>query len=169
MIMLLIEFVTKNIFGIILFNVFCGIIGSVVGALLYKMMLRKYKKRRFKRFLIKSGTYFGSDSRTVYAMNKTSFHQSLLVGDYLIQILVSIAKLIMSGIVALALIVILRAFWVSSPIIIGLAGLFCGIESRKLRDYLRIYHEMFRYVYGEDYFKSEIEGIKQYWDKTTGK
>ena len=169
MIIVVVDFITKNIIGIILFNVFCGIIGSVVGALLYKTMLRKYKKRRFKRYLIKSGTYFGSGSRTVYAMNKTSFHQALLVGDYLIQILVSIGKLIMSSMVFLALIVILRTFWFSSPIIISVAGFFCGVELRKLRDYLRIYHEMFRYVYGEEYFKSEMEGIKQYWDKTTGK
>jgi len=167
--MVVLDFITKNIIGIILFNVFCGIIGSVLGAFLYKTLSRKYKKRRFKRFLIKSGTYFGSGSRTVYAMNKTSFHQALLVGDYVIEIMVSLSKLIMSGIIALALMLVLRAFWISSPIIIGVAGMFCGIEFRKLRDFLGIYHEMFKYVYGDEYFKTEIEGIKQYWDKATKK
>ena len=47
--------------------------------------------------------------------------------------------------------------------------LFCGVEYRRLKDYLKIYDRMFKYVYGDEYFKSEMEGIKQYWDKMTGK
>ena len=165
----IIDFITHNIWGIIIFNVICGIIGSVLGSLLYKAALRKYKKGKIKKYLVKAGTYFGSGSRTVYAMNNTSFHRSILVGDYIIKILLSLFRIGMIGVIALVLLIILRAYWISTPFIIGIAGLFCGIEYRRLSDYLRIYNAMFEYVYGEEYFKTEMEGIKQYWDKMTGK
>lgn len=164
-----IEFITHNVWGIILFNVICGIIGSVLGSFIYKVVLRKYKKGKLKKYLVKAGTYFGGGSRTVYAMNTTSFHQSLLVGDYVIKILLSLSKIGIIGVVTLVLLFVLRAYWISTPIIIGVAGLFCGVEYRRLKDYLKIYDGMFKYVYGDEYFKSEMEGIKQYWDKMTGK
>ena len=164
-----IEFITHNAWGIILFNVIIGVIGSVLGSFIYKAVLRKYKKGKFIKYLVKAGTYFGSGSRTVYAMNTTSFHQSILVGDYIIKILLSLFKIGLIGIVTLVLLIVLRSYWISTPFIIGIAGLFCGVEYRTLKDYLKIYDEMFKYVYGDEYFKSEMEGIKQYWDKMTEK
>ena len=164
-----IDFITNNIWGIILFNLFCGIIGSVLGSFLYKAVSRKYKKSKLKKHLIKAGTYFGSGSRTVYAMKTSSFHQSILVGDYIIKILLSLFRMGMFGIIALTMLFVLRAYWISTPIIIGIVGTFWGIEYRRLRDYMSIYDEMFKYVYGDEYFKTEMEGIKQYWDKMTGK
>ena len=165
----ILEFITHNIWGIILFNVICGVFGSILGALLYKAILHKYKRGRFIKNLVKIGTYFGSGSRTVYALNKTSFHQILLVGDYLIDIILSLFKLLMCGFVVLILLFLLRAYWISAPIIIGVSGIYFGVEYRRLRDFLKIYHHMFKYVYGDEYFKSEMEGIKHYWDKMTNR
>lgn len=165
----ILEIITHTIWGIILFNVVCGVVGSIIGSFLYKAVLHKYKRGRFIKNLVKAGTFFGSGSRTVYALNKTSFHQILLVGDYLLDIILSLFKLLMCGIVVVSLLILLRTYWISAPIIIGIAGVYCGIEYRRLRDYLKIYHQMFKYVYGEDYFKSEMEGIKQYWDKMTNR
>lgn len=163
------EFITHNIGGIILFNIICGVVGSIVGALLYKVVLHKYKRGRFIKNLVKAGTYFGSGSRTAYALNMTSFHQILLVGNYLIDIIFSLFKLLICGIVVLVLLILLRAYWISAPIIIGVASIYCGIEYRRLHAYLQIYHQMFKYVYGEEYFKSEMEGIKKYWDNMTNR
>lgn len=163
----ILEFITCNFWGIILFNILCGVAGSIIGTILYKAVLHKYKRGRIIKYLVEAGTYFGRGSRTVYALNKTSFHQILLVGDYLINIIMSLFKLLICGIVVLILLILLRVYWISAPIIIGVAGIYCGIVYRRLRDYLKIYHQMFRYVFGEEYFKSEMEGIKQYWDKMT--
>lgn len=163
------DFISHNFWGTILFNVICGIIGSVFGSLLYKALLLKYKKGKLRHYLVKAGSYFGSGSRTAYAMKASSFHQSLLVGDYVIKIMLSLFRIGLSGVIALLILLILKAYWIATPIVIGIAGLFCGIESYRLRDYLKIYNEMFSHVYGDEYFKMEMEGIKQYWDKMTGK
>jgi hypothetical protein len=165
MYMNVIEFVTLNIWGVLLSNIICGVVGSIIGALLYKAVLHKYKRRRIIKNLVKAGTYFGSGSRTVYALNKTSFHQILLVGDYLIDIILSLFKLLICGVVVLVLLILFRAYWISTPIIIGIASMYCGIEYLCLRDYLKLYQQMFKYVFGDEYFKSEMEGIIQYWDK----
>ena len=165
----ILEFITHNIWGIILFDIVCGVVGSIIGSILYKALLHKYKRGRFIKNLVKAGTYFGSGSRTEYALNKTSFHQILLVVDYLLDIILSLFKLLMCGVVVLVLLIILRTYWISAPIIIGVAGIYCGVEYRRLRDYLKIYHQMFKYVYGEEYFKSEMEGIKHFWDKMTNR
>ena len=163
------EFLTHNIWGIILFNILFGVVGSIIGALLYKAVSHKYKRGKFIKNLVKVGTYFGSGSRAAYALNKTSFHQILLVGDYLIDIILSLFKLLMCGVVVLVLLILLRAYWISAPIIIGVAGIYCGVEYRRLRDFLKIYHQMFKYVFGDEYFESEMEGIKQYWNKMTNR
>ena len=97
-------------------------------------------------------------------MERTPFHQVLLVGDYLKEIIVSAVKIVMYGIIALALLILLRDYWVSSPFVIGITGILCGMEYKRLGDFILIYRQMFEYVYGDEYFKTEMEGIKQHWD-----
>lgn len=162
------EFINENIIGVILFNVFFGIIGSVLGSLLYNTMTKKYKDGKFKKYLIKLGIFFRGEAAGLFMLYISLLFTKCYLGDYLIQIVLSLGKLIICGIVSVTLLIILRAYWFTSPIIVLIAGLFCGIEYRKLRDFLKLYREMFKYVYGEEYFKTEMDGIKQYWDKTTG-
>lgn len=162
--MKLVDFVTHNIWGLILFNVLFGIVGSILGTLLYKSLKRWYTKKKTIKYLVRYGKHFGSGARTVYAMNRTSFHQVLLVGDYLKEIILSSVKIILYCIAGIALLILLRDYWVASPFIIGITGIFSGMEYNRLRDFIMIYRQMFKYVYGEDYFKSEMEGIKQSWE-----
>ena len=134
------------------------------GALLYSSLQKRYKNKKTIKYLVRVGKYFGSGARTVHAMRQTSFHQVLLVGDYLKEIVISAFKIIMYGIVSLALLILLRDYWIASPFIIGITGVLCGVEFKRLREFILIYRQMFEYVYGEEYFKSEMEGIKQHWD-----
>ena len=164
MFVMLVDFFTQNIWGIIILSVLCGIVGSIFGALLYSSLQKRYKNKKTIKYLVRVGKYFGSGARTVHAMRQTSFHQVLLVGDYLKEIVISAFKIIMYGIVSLALLILLRDYWIASPFIIGITGVLCGVEFKRLREFILIYRQMFEYVYGEEYFKSEMEGIQQHWD-----
>lgn len=157
-----VEFITHDIKGIILLNTLIGVVGSMVGTFLYKLLKERIKRKQTIKNLVRAGTYFGAGCRTEYAMHNSSFHQVLLVGDYLKDIIISGIKVLLCCILATGLLALFHDGFIVS-IIIAIASVFCGLEYRRLRDYIVIYRQIFKHVYGDAYFESEIDGIKHYW------
>ena len=164
------DFFMNSIWGIIVLS----IIGSILATLLskgvsrlYSIIIKHFKKKKRVKYLVESGVYFGLGSKTAYAKEEGSFHQALLVGHLLKDIITEIGVILFEAIVALVLIVVFRNYWLSLPIIITICSFVVSIEYRKLKNNLLSYDTVFKYVYGDEYYKSEMDGIKEYWDSIT--
>lgn len=166
------DFFTKTVWGIIILSVIGGVVGFILCELVrlaFQAFYRKYRRDKYKKYLVKAGTVFGSGCKTQYAIAKGSFHQVLLVGEYLKDIIVIIGRILLYAIIAVGLLIAFRQYWLAFPVIISIASFFISFEYKRLSLCLNVFNEMFKYVYGEEYFKSEMVGIKQYCDSLSKK
>lgn len=166
----MVSFFTENIWGIILLSVSSGIVGSVIAAMAikgYNLIHVKYKKKKTIKYLVKVGSAFGLGSKTAYAMNHSPFHQSLIIGDIIIDLLIMFSRMILVFIVSVALLVVFRNYWESIPIIVFVLSAYSYFEIRRIKECKQRFDLVHKYVFGDEYAKLELEGIKQYWDKIT--
>ncbi len=160
-------YITQNPIGIALL----AIISSIIGSLLYDLFRRylnkssdRIKRRKFTKRLVRIAESFGYGSRTMYASQKGSFHQALIVGDFIIKIVVIIGKILFVTLSSILLSLIFRDFVISIPLIIVVLSLVITILYKELRRAIKYYSMCYKYVFGEKYFESELDGQKEYWD-----
>lgn len=168
----IVDFLTKNLFGIILLSVAGGVIGFFISNLivnLYRRISYGFKKKRNVKYLVKVGSTFASGCKTTFAKDQGSFHQALLVGDYLKDIVLSVGRILFYTIISIGFIIYFAEYWFSLPIIITIASIIISFEYKRLNECKNLYHEMFKYIYGDEYYQLEMKGIKEYWKSMSKK
>ena len=166
----MVSFFTENIWGIILLSVSSGIVGSIIAAIAikgYNLIHVKYKKKKTIKYLVKVGSAFGLGSKTVYAMNHSPLHQSLIVGDFIVDLLIMLCRMILAFMLSIALLVVFRNYWISIPIIAFVLSAYSYFEIVRIKECKQMFDIVYKYVFGDEYARLELEGVKQYWDKIT--
>lgn len=148
-----------------------GVLSSIVGALLYALFASLYayinkriQKRRIIKGLVKVGESFGDGYTAAYAQYKSTFHQSLLVGNYEIQILLSIAKTIAIALAGIVLLIVFQEIIIARPIIVAITCVLFFVSYGKVKSKIKSFKMMYDHVFGDEYKEKMMEGIKQHWD-----
>lgn len=168
----MVSFFTEDIWGIILLSISSGIVGSIIAAIAikgYNLLHFKYKKKKNIKYLVKVGSAFGLGSKTIYAMNHSPLHQSLIVGDFIIDLLIMFGRMILAFILSSTLLLLFKDYWISIPVIIFVLSAYSYFEIVRIKECKQMFDIMYKYVFGDEYAKREQEGIKEYWDKITNK
>ncbi len=162
----IINFLKTDIWGLIIL----GVVSSILAGIIYDFLKSKYKsthqtikKKRFTKRLVEIATSFGQGSRAVYAQNGTTFQQAVLVGDYIIKTIILVGWILFYLLMSIATLVILGDILSWVPVIIF--SVIITIRYKKLKQHLEYFDQTFKIVFGEKYFKDELQGKKEYWDK----
>lgn len=158
--------------GIICVGVLSSIIGTCIYKIAEKTFSNAYKKLKYKRFIKRLkdlGEMYCSGYTAGYARCHSSFHQTLCVNKFIINILMEILKIVIVACAAIGLLVVFQEYIISRPIIIALASVIIAIQYQKTKSFVKTYQLMFDTVFGDDYKKHMKESVKGYMDKITGK
>lgn len=158
-------------------GVFCiGVISSIVGALLYKLMnwllgiiSNKLKLRCFRKQLVDFGLQFGEGYTTAYAQTHTPFHQMLQVESFVIRLIVAYAKIAAIILIGITLLIIFQNYIEICIVVVSISCALATIYYQKVKQVVKTFDLMFDYIYGEKYKEKMLEGVKQHWDKMTGR
>lgn len=152
-----------------------SVLSSLVGTSIYnhgeKIIHRagvRYKRKRLIKWLVRSGETYSNGYITAYAQNKSSFHQLLLIGDYIIKIIIEIARILGIVLITIILILLTLKYIVAGPILVAISSIFISFYFQKLKRLIRAYRMMYDYVYGDEYKKHLMEGVHRYWNDITG-
>lgn len=148
-----------------------GALSSILGAFLYSIIVRlisainkRIKHKLFVKRLVAIGESFGDGYLTALAQTQSSFHQTLLVSHYEIKITIAIAKALGVALGGVALLVVFHESLLARTVIVSVTCIIVAICCRRINRLLKTYKMMFDYVFGDDYKKHMMEGIKHQWD-----
>jgi len=153
-----------------------SIIGSILGTWLYKSCQKLYikasgkvKNTRFKNRLIKVGEMFCSGYTASYAENKSHFHQLLHVNKFTISLLMDGLRIVIFVSMAIGLLILFQEYFVARAVIIALSSIIIAVQYQKIKFLFQTYQIMYDHVFGDEYKKHMMDGMKQYWGKLTKK
>lgn len=163
------DFITSP-WGIICVGVLSSVLGTIIfklGVWLYKKTSEKIRRKRLIKYLVSSGEMYCSGYTAAYASCKSTFHQMIHVNDYVVNLLREILMITLVSFAAIGLLFLFHEFIISRPIIISIACIIIAIKYQKVKSICKTYSYMFDFVFGEEYKKHMMDGMKQYWDKMT--
>ena len=169
--MCLVEFV-QSPWGVVCVGVLSSVIGSVFYTLvghLVAIVGKKIKRKRFIRRLVVVGEAFSEGYLTALAQAQSTFHQTLLVSHYEIKITIAIAKTFGFALGGLVLLILFNELLLWKLIIVSVTCLIVAINCKRIKKLFKTYEMMFDYVFGDDYKKHMMEGVKLQWDSMTGR
>lgn len=162
----IIHFLKTDIIGLIIL----GLVSSLIAGFIYdfiknqcKLANHKIKKRLFVKRLVKIAEAFGQGSRAAYAQHGTTFQQQVLIGDYIIKTIMLVAWILFYLILSIATLIILDEILSWIPVVIF--SVIITIRYKNLKQHLEHFNQTFEMAYGEEYFKDERKGQKEYWDE----
>ena len=113
-----------------------GVISSVIAALLIELVCallkkvsKKIKHRRFIKRLVIAGEGYADGYATAYARVKGPFHQMLFVGNVMLRIILSLAKVFATAIIVIILLIVFQEILASRPVIVSLGCVFFTLIS----------------------------------------
>lgn len=162
----IITFLKTEIWGLIIL----GFVSSMFAGFIYDLLKSKYKsthqtikKKRFTKKLVEIATSFGQGSRAVYALNGTTFQQAVLVGDYIIKAIFLVGWILFYLLMLIATLIIVGE--ILSWLTVIIFSVIITIRYKKLKQHLDYFDQTFKVAFGEKYFKDELRGQKEYWDR----
>lgn len=162
----IINFLKSDFWGLIILGLLSSLIASLAYDFLkmkFKSTHQKIKKRRFVKRLVEIATSFAQGSRAVHAQHGTTFQQAVLIGDYIIKTIVLVGWILVYLLLSIATLVVLDDLLRWVPVIVFSA--IITIRYKKLKQHLGFFEQTFEIAYGEKYFKDELHGQTEYWDK----
>ena len=167
--MKMMDFITSPL-GLICVGVLSSILGTIlfkIGAWFYKKASEKIRRKRFIKLLVSTGEMYCSGYTAGYASYKSTFHQIIHVNDFVVKLLHEILIIILISFSAISLLILFREIVYASTIIIAIACVVIAVKYQKVKLYCNTYKIMFDTVFGEEYKKHMMDGMKQHWDKLT--
>lgn len=166
----IIYFLKTNIIGLVIL----GIISSIFANLIYNLVKKnikhlnnRYKKRIFRKRLTKIALSFVYGSRFTYASKNSHFLQVVLIGDYIIDIVMNVGRILFT--LLISIILILLTDFIFRWIIVTTASVIITFQYKKLKVILTHYNQGLEMELGAEYLEIEKRGYIEYWDKITGK
>lgn len=163
-------FLTKDPLGLIILS----IMSSIIGAILYNLILRtyhyiikKYKRKKFTNYLIKVATGYVYGYRASYVRFGTMTQNVVWGADYIITSLIHISIIIISLILLCVFLILLPSILDWIPIVI--ISILIAFRYKILKRHLNYFNMTVDNVFGEEYLKKEKEGYMGYWDSICNK
>lgn len=164
------SFLTNNILGLIILSVMSSLLASFFYGRLKKVFMlfvKKYRKRNFIKYLTKTAISFVYGYRFAYASKGTHFQQIVLIGDYIVDIIILVGKIIFTLLVSIILLLVVNSIF--SWVIVVITSFIVTLQYKKLKVILLHYNQGLEMIFGEEALKQEKEGYIQYWDRLTKK
>lgn len=160
------DFVTNNPWGIILFP----FVASIVGNLLYDAIKRiasssskSVKKQRLRQRIVRANNLFAEAYKAGYARAQSTLHQNLFVGGYIIEILFKVLIVLLFALGSGLLLFLLRGYPWAFIIILGITCATITIMIKRTIEIIKLYKEITRIVFGDDYYRKEKDLIARFW------
>lgn len=164
------SFLTVNPFGLVVLSIIASIIGSIIFESikrLLKFSLRKYKHRKFIKFLVKTATAHVHGQRAALISMGGGAKASFWAADYIISFIKASVIILAVLLVTIIIMMIIPSLFYWLPICA--ASIYITIEIRLIRRNLKYFDMTLDMLFGEEYLKKEKEGYIQYWDELTKK
>jgi ABC-type multidrug transport system fused ATPase/permease subunit len=162
----IVQFLKTDIIGLIILGIFSSLIAGFVYDHLknqIKTVQGRIRKKVFIKRLVQIAESFGFGARASYAYNGTTFQQAVLVGDYIIKTIVNIGWIVFYLLLSIATLIVIDPLLGWVPVVIF--SFIITFRYKKLKQHLEYFDQTYRMAFGEQYFKDELEGQKQHWDK----
>ena len=161
----LVNFLTKNPFGLIMLSIISGIIGNWLFSilkLLYKKTMTKYHHRSFIKILMKVATAHVHGQRAVKIKYGTPAQAAIWAADYVIEYIKHVSIILGLIMILCILLVVLPLYLYWLPII--LISIAITIRYRLMKRLLKFFDMTEDLVFGKEYLETEKEGYTKYWD-----
>ena len=153
------QFLLNNAWGVIIGGIIASVVGTVL-CLTFKKIIEYLKKkfniRKKKQRFLKYTVSFYNGAAAEYSKN-SSYHQVLLVGDYLMNSLFEGLKIIVYLVVT-CIFVGLSKISLLDMLLIAVCAFLVYTRYLKLKEIKESYHQTFNYIFGEDFTKKCVEG-----------
>ncbi len=164
------SFLTSDPLGLIILS----IIASVIGCIIYesfkkllKIILSKYKYRKFVKHLVSAATAHVHGQRAALISLSEGGRSSFWAADYIISFMKSSVILLAVLLVTIIILIIIPPIFYWVPICAS--SVYITIAIRLIRRNLKFFDMTLDKILCEEYLKKEQEGYVQYWDKLTNR
>lgn len=161
------EFITSP-WGVVCIGVLSSVLGTVlfkIGVWFYKKTSDKIKRKRFIRLLVLTGEMYCSGYTAAYASCKSTFHQMIHVNDFTIKLIREVLTIMLVSFAAIGLLILFQELVLARPVIIAIGCVVIAVKYQKVKLICKTYNMMFETVFGEEFKKHMMDGMKQHWDK----
>ena len=161
----IVNFLTKNPFGLILLSILSGVVGNWLYSilkLLYKKTITKYHHRSFVNVLVKIATAHVHGQRAVKIKFGTPAQAAIWAADYVIEYVKHVSVLLGLIMILGILLVVLPLYLYWLPIIV--ISIAITIRYKLIKRLLKFFNMTEDLVFGKKYLKTEKEGYTKYWD-----
>lgn len=159
------KFLTEDPMGLVILSIISSIIGAVIFELLkksYKMVLRKYKRKRFASYLTNAAVAHICGQRAAQITLGNISQNTFWAADYIITYIKHVS--IILGLLLLLCILLLflpsDLYWL--PIII--VSVIVTFRYKLLKRHWKMFNMTEDKVFGNKYLEREKEGYMKYWD-----
>ena len=160
------DFVTNNPWGIILFP----FVASIVGNLLYDAIKRiasssskSVKQQRLRQRIVRANNLFAEAYKAGYARGHSVLHQNLFVGGYIIEIVSKAFIVLLFSLASGLLLFLLRDYPWAFILMLGITCASITVLIKRLFEVIKLYKEITRIVFGDEYYKKEKDLIARFW------
>lgn len=161
----IVDFLTKNPFGLILLSILSGVIGNLLFYLMkitYTKSIKHYRHRRFANLLMKIATAHIYGQRAMKIAFGTPAQAAIWAADFVIEYIKHIAVLL-GLLLTLAILLIVLPMYLYWLPVIGISIIFT-IRYKLMKRLLEFFNMTEDLVFGKEYLKTEKEGYTKYWD-----
>ena len=161
----IVDFLTKNPFGLILLSILSGVIGNglfCILRLIYKKAMAKYHHHSFVNVLVKIATAHVHGQRAVKIKFGTPAQAAIWAADYVIEYVKHVSVILGLIMILGILLVVLPLYLYWLPIIV--ISIAITIRYKLIKRLLKFFNMTEDLVFGKKYLKTEKEGYTKYWD-----
>lgn len=164
------QFLTEDPIGLVILSIISSIIGGIIFELLkrsYKNVLRKYKRRKFVKYLTNVAVAHICGQRAVQIRLGDISQNTFWAADYVITYVKHIGVIL--GLLLLLCILLLilpsELYWL--PIVI--ISIIVTFRYKLLKRHCDLFNMIEDMVFGKKYLEKEKEGYMKYWDSIYNK
>ena len=161
----IVDFLTKNPFGLILLSILSGVIGNFLFYLLritYKISIKHYRHRRFVNSLMRIATAHIYGQRAMKIALGTPAQATVWAADFVIEYIKHIAVMLGLLLILAIMLIVLPTYLYWLPVI-GISIIFT-IRYKLMNRLLKFFNMTEDLVFGKKYLETEKEGYTKYWD-----
>lgn len=161
----IVNFLTKDPFGLILLSIFSGVVGNWLFSILkliYRKTMAKYHHHSFINNLVKIATAHVHGQRAAKIKFGTPAQAAIWAADYVIEYVKHVSVILGLIMILGILLVVLPLYLYWLPIIV--ISIAITIRYKLMKRLLKFFNMTEDFVFGKKYLETEKEGYTKYWD-----